>query len=245
MTRDVATRGAIALLALGGAMPTAALAANLQTGFYALHSHPDGNQSPPPYGLRLDGLNGDTSQEFTFDFDGQGAAMWLVLSGSGPSSWKMEITGQAYGGRDVGSAYANDQWLGLYDIDFTYDVSVESVPGDDDIWVVASSGENAGIITAPNGNQYLLEDKSNGSFTFRFGDEDNDAGHRGFDGISGWGWLMHGLIVPGAPTQTQHVVASDWLFTAEKSDVPTPGAVSLLAGALGLAGTRRRRRNAR
>ena len=241
MTRDAITRGAIGLIALAAILPSAANAVTLETGFYRLHNHPDGAIRTPHYGLRLDGLNGDDTQEFTFDFDHDNSAMFLLLSGSGPNSWTIDISGQSYGGRDVGAVYAADEWAGVYDISFTYDVSVQDVPGDDDIWVVSASGSNSGLVEAPNGNEYLLEDKSNGTYAFRLGDANDDNGHRGFDGISGWGWLMHGLISPQLQGGTQHVVSSDWLFTAEKTDTPTPGAISLLAGAIGISSTRRRR----
>lgn len=241
MTRDVATRGAITLVALAGILPTAANAAELESGFYRLHNHPDGAIRQPLYGLRLDGLSGNDADDFTFDFDHENSAVWLLLTDTGPNSYSIEISGQSWGGRDVGSSYAVDEWVGIYDFSFTYNVGVQDVPGDDDIWVVASSGSNSGLIEAPNGNLYLLEDKSNGSYNFRLGDENNDSGHRGFDGISGWGWLMHGLISPQLQGGTEHVVSSDWLFTAEKTDTPTPGAISLLAGAIGITGVRRRR----
>ncbi len=61
--------------------------------------------------------------------------------------------------------------------------------------------------------------------------------HRGFAGISGWGWVNHS----GAP---DHVVASDWLFTVG-APIPEPSAASTFAaGALVTLGAIRRRRRA-
>ena len=93
---------------------------------------------------------------------------------------------------------------------------------------------NSGTIQGPVGGVINLVDKADGGFTFRLGNEDNDAGHRGFAGISGWGWLVH------HPETLGHIAASDFLFTAELlPNIPTPGAAGLLLAA-GL-GLRRRR----
>jgi hypothetical protein len=62
-----------------------------------------------------------------------------------------------------------------------------------------------------------------------------DLGHRGFNGISGWGWLSY---VADDGTVLPHVYAADWLFTAEL--IPAPGAIALM-GMGGLLAARRRR----
>ncbi|MGE0302370.1 MAG: MYXO-CTERM sorting domain-containing protein [Phycisphaerales bacterium] len=177
--------------------------------------------------MRLDEMVNVTSGHdiFTFDFDHPASFMTLEYTGS-----TITISGFAFGGRDSGTGYFADQFLGLYTINFVYNVGVGLAAGDDDLEVVAPSFSNVGSIVGPGGSgvNSVLSDKDQGGFTFRFGDEDNDLGHRGFDGLSGWGWLM----VDG-----RHVANMDWIFTAE---VPAPGAAGVLAlGALAL-GRRRR-----
>jgi len=225
---------AVCAAALCVAVGTAS-GATIETGIYRLHNHPDGNARPPLYGLRLDELYDVTSGTdiFTFDFDHPSAAMFLEYTGT-----EIHIWGTVYGGRDVGSGYAADMHLGLYTVDFLYNLGVTLEPGDDDVIVdLPSSGYNYGTMLTPNGVTVELRDGhySGDQRDFRFGDEDNDAGHRGFDGISGWGWMFHRHS--GGSFYPYHS-NSDWLFTAEL--IPAPGTLITLVGALGLAGRRRR-----
>ncbi len=229
--------GVLACAALaGGAMYIAAPAgaALIQTGTYRLHNHPDGSANPPPYGARIDELYNVTGSHdiFTFNFDHPQSAMFLDYTGS-----TVRIYGVSYGGRDVGTNYANDQYLGVYAFDFLYNVGVGLAPGDDDVMVTLPYGQyNYGTMLTPLGDTVSLRDGhySGSQPDFRFGDENNDLGHRGFAGLSGWGWLFHAL--PGQPYV--NYPASDWLFTAEL--VPAPGMATLLLGA-GLLASRRRR----
>jgi uncharacterized protein (TIGR03382 family) len=219
--------GALALSALAGGTS----AAVIQQGTYDLHNHPDGNERPPLYGLRLDELYNATSNHdiFTFDFDDARSDMNMVITAN-----TIRIFGVVWGGRDTGSAYAVEATTGLYTVDFLFNVGVVQVPGDDDLGVLQSaSHQNHGTITSPTNDVIALVDEAmDFPYGFRLGDEDNDQGHRGFAGISGWGWLTHG------PDVNAHVASSDWLFTATL--VPTPGtsALALTAGAMLL---RRRR----
>ena len=210
---------------------------------YALHNHPDGDASPPQYGLRLDELFNATGGNdiYTFDFDNAASSMLMSVSAGGD---EIRIFGTVYGGRDTGGSYANDQYLGLYEVDFTYSMGVGPVPGDDDLQVLATMGSTNGGFIAPlaamdggpsvGGGQIALGETANGSgMTFRFGDENNDNGHRGFAGLSGWGWIS----VDGDPHAGQ---ANDWLFTADPEPIPEPATMSLLA--LGAVSLLRRRR---
>ena len=53
--------------------------------------------------------------------------------------------------------------------------------------------------------------------------EDDDLGHSGYVGISGWGWLKHG-------TPPVNVPQSDWLFVVDPNPyIPTPGSIGLSA----------------
>ncbi len=223
--------GAAVLAAAGVAAPAHADVLpdpGTSTVLYQLENHPDGSATPPSYGLRLDELYDVTSGHdiFTFDFEDAQSNMLMAFS-----SDTIRIYGTVYGGRDTGSGYANDGDLGLYTVDFTYSIGVQLDANDDDTIVLADM-QNTGSIITPRGDVIDLIDKSDGNYSFRLGDEDNDNGHRGFDGISGWGWLNHG----GGP----HVTASDWVFTVNPDPVPAPGAIALAALGLGFAGKRRR-----
>ena len=222
---------AVAAFAIAGL----AHGAVIQTGTYRLGNHPAANQNPPPYGIRWDELADVTSSNdvFSIGFEGAGTNMKMTFDGS-----SLHIFGTGFGGRDVGSAYANDQFLGFYQVDFTFSVGVGLAPGDDDLIVTAATGSNTGTIVLPDLTVVNIFDKATPDTgtgtTFRFGDEDNDLGHRGFAGLSGWGWLeIAGAVNPNA--------TRDFLFTATL--VPTPGSAAILA-LFGVTTIRRRRRRA-
>ena len=213
-----------------------ASAAFIPYGTYRLHDHPDGNDRPPLYGAKLNDLYDVTANidVFTFDFDHAGVSMFMDYTVG-----KLHIYGTAFGGRDVGTDYANDQYKGIYTFDMTYQWGVGLAPGDDDVLVnLPLNKYNYGSVVTPLGDTVLLRDGhySGSQPDFRFGDEDNDAGHRGFAGLSGWGWIFHAR--PGQ--DYTYVQDSDWLFTGTL--VPTPGSVSLAAAA-GLLAVRRNRRS--
>lgn len=214
----------------GLAIAAAAHGAVIVNGTYQLHNHPDGAARPPLYGMRLDELYNATAGHdvFTFNFDHAMSNMRMDVTNT-----TIRIYGVTWGGRDTGGSYAADAYAGLYTIDFTYAIGVANKPSDDDRWVKYSPDmQNAGSILTPLGHTIALRDKSNGTYQFRLGDEDNDLGHRGFAGISGWGWLNHG------PAGSPHIDSSDWLFTATL--IPSQGALALM-GLGGLVASRRKR----
>lgn len=212
----------------------------LGPGVYALANHPDGTAAEPYYGMRADGLRtGNANDIYTFDFEAPGAAMFLDVTEGVPGVYSFRIHGTAFGGRDTGSAYAPGE-SGMVQIDFTF-FGGSQVGGDDDLWVTGPGMTNGGTLSfisgSLSGETYSFVDKSNGSYTFRLGDEDNDAGHRGFAGISGWGWMNHNGPTGGTAPVGGHLDDTDWLFTVI---VPTPGSTVLL-GLAGLTTFRRRR----
>ncbi len=232
------TFGLTGAICLFFAAASQAPAAAILPGTYQLHNHPDGNARPPLYGLRLDELYNVTGSNdiFTFDFDHASSSMTMVYNNVAGT---IHISGITFGGRDTGTSYANDAYRGLYSVDFLYNVGVGPVPGDDDVWVVnAANNINKGSITPltaghPQQNTAtILGDVRNGSgMSFRLGDENNDLGHRGYNGISGWGWLsVNGNNHAGS--------ANDFLFTAVLIPEPT----TLALAAFGLVGLIRRRR---
>ncbi len=211
-------------------LSSAAHAVGITGGTYTLDNHPDGAASSPFYGLRLDGLlSGNSKDIYTFNFSEGGANMALTYDDVNNT---LQISGTAYGGLDQGSSYDNPE---LYSIDFTYR-NVLQVAGDDDLWVDGSqAGQNTGTITRQSsGDVYNLADfAGKNAYSFRLGDGDNNQGHRGHQGISGWGWLNH-APAPANPNDSPHLYSSDWLFTAEPVAVPesplTAGALAVLVG---------------
>src|SRR5262249_41160792 len=151
----------------------------------------------------------DAHDIFSFDFNNAQSNMTLTYTGS-----SIHISGVAFGGLAAGAGY-DPAWSGLWNIDFTYNSVTDLSPADDDIVVTKFNsqtriGSGTGSITWMDGTHApipLVDYAGSFTYTFRLGDEDNDLGHRGFDGISGWGWLNHG----GFP----HIGASDWLFIVE------------------------------
>jgi len=228
-----------AAIAVGAMLWSAggASGAAIQSGLYRLNNHPDGSARPPLYGARLDELYNATSGHdvFTLDFDDVNSAVFMTINAA---QTEIHIFGQAVGGRDNGSTHANDQYLGLYTVDFRYTLGVGPAGGDDDLQVSVPDMRNTGTIVTPLNDTIHLTDKatSNG-FSFRLGDENNDAGHRGFAGLSGWGWMNY---VNDAGAVQPHVESTDWLFTA-RYQIPAPGAMALV-GMGGMVLGRRRRR---
>lgn len=215
-----------------------ATAGTLPQGTYRLHNHPDGNQRPPLYGLRLDGLFGVSSEVYTFDFDDPRSEVRISVGATA-----MRIFGQAWGGEDTGGAYAADARTGLYSIDFTYTDGYRIAFPDDDRIVVGPNYSNTGSIVAPNGLGTFALGSYSGSFpfAFRLGDGDSNAGYRGFSGISGWGWLAVG---GGSASEQQgftHQDSQDWLFTVGAAVIPLPSAGGMGLAGLMLLGVRRRR----
>jgi hypothetical protein len=235
MTRRVGITGIVSCIMVAFVTQLAPAAA-ISNGTYQLENHDDGNSNPPPYGMRLDELYNTTGGNdiFTFDFEGAGANMMMTVTNT-----TIHIFGTALGGEDTGASHAANNYLGLYDIDFTYNVGVQSLePTDDDMAVIPpASGSNFGTLTPLNplhpsfGVDVVLSDILMG-VSFRLGDEDNDLGHRGHNGISGWGWLA----VDGQPHVGTH---DDFLFTAIL--IPEPATLGLLAFGLGAIALRRRR----
>ena len=187
-------------------------------GTYRISNHPDGNAQPPTYCLRLDKLFGSFST-ITFDCDHPDADLEMVVNGS-----TVTISGTVFGGKDRGSDYDPNE-SGLWTLNFTY-VNATTATGDDDLIVppggathngtgtiVPQFSTTSGTVIA--GTVYHLVDyECSYTYSFRLGDKDNDTGHRGYNGISGWGWLKY---CEGATcTDFRRPDTSDWLFTAEK-----------------------------
>lgn len=217
---------------------------------FELHNHPDGNESPPPYGLRLDELFDVTGGKdvFTFNFEAPGAAMTLVYDDGGTGNLNddtVTISGVVFGGLVTAGAHSDPLYTGLWDVSFSYTTNFVSAGGGSDIEIDPSSPSNSGTITpqfAVGGNPAndgvpipLVDETGNNDFSFKFNNTDNHrlggTGLSGPETYVGWGWLNHS----GEP----HVKASDWIFTGKV--VPEPSTAMLLGiGLLGVASRRQR-----
>ncbi|MCB1136495.1 MAG: hypothetical protein KDK78_09520, partial [Chlamydiia bacterium] len=197
---------ALSLFLMAAAPAQADTVPVLDPGTYQLHNHPDGNQAPPSYGLRLDELMNVSGGHdvFTFDFDHALSDVRMDLTAT-----SAHIYGTVFGGLDVGSAYSPGL-SGLWAIDFLYNDLTSLLPSDDDY--SHGTSNDSGTITQLFGAGIVKT--LNSYMGFRLGDTDNDLGYRGFAGISGWGWLSYG---------SKHIDSSDWLFTVgDRVNVPEP-----------------------
>lgn len=216
-----------------------AAGANAGVMTYTLMDHPDGNASPPPYGLRLDnifaGLASNSSGTTSFSFD---AALNDNTRDNVTLTYDdvmgtIVIEGEVFGG--VANGNMLDFGEGWYDFQMTYSVNVSEVGTG--LSVGQNDPANTGTLVS-QGNADVaagftidLFDQSNNTFLF-LQDDHRLAGHpqegQGF--FVGRGWVTtnsDGSNVAGT---------QDLLFIA----VPAPGAAAL-AGIAGLAATRRRR----
>ncbi|NEP51693.1 MAG: hypothetical protein F6K65_24015 [Moorea sp. SIO3C2] len=191
----------------------------LEDGTYKLCNHEDGTSfgNGNAHGLILTGLF-DKSQWKTgdisvFDFDHPDANMRISINGD-----EIRIFGTAFGHLDVDNNFGYDNTGGLWEIDFTYN-NVSNVSGDDDLAVDAQwAGINQGTIKQLYGDQLefdLNDEAGNNSVSFQLGNKTDNQGHRGFEGISGWGWLKE-------PDQ-EYVYHSDWLFTVKPEELTNEG----------------------
>jgi hypothetical protein len=223
---------------------------------YQLESHPDGNASSPTYGLRLDGLfTQDTNDIWTFDFDGSGSSMMLTYDSVAND---IRIYGTVLGGLDTGSMY-HSSLQGLWSVDFRYSANVTKGSAGSDTFfeVTGEDPSNMGTITplfnatgvAPASGEViqvnlgtaisLVDEQGSHSYSFRFNNTEDHRlagyGLSGPDTFVGWGWLNH--------SDQSHIYASDWLFTGSRTAVPLPAAIWLFgSGLLGLFGFGLRRR---
>ena len=230
-TNQLALAAAAVSATLLSVTAPSARAAVLDPGQYILLNHPS---EPSAWGLRLDELhNVNTSQQdiFLFDFEHSSSLVVMDLTGS-----TIRISGQVYGGYwRLGIGYVEGVHRGVYTLDMFYDDGLREAIGDDDLVIDTLDNSNTGSIITPAGQTIpLYDERGNEDYSLRVGDEDNDLGHRGFDGVSGWGWLNHG----GNPALHRQV--GDFLFAVGPL-IPAPGAGVMVAIALGVLAMRRRR----
>ena len=250
---------ALAVLAAGGSDPaTAALIS------YDLKNHPASAESPPPYGLRVDGVewwatngaHGGNSDTWTFDFEPGAACITCGVVGTLDTvANTFVISGTAWGGKDVGATYAPAPGPGRLEIDFTYvNVTIGTHNGHPSVTVFGNP-HGTGTIKFLDDNQSIGKDTvvhllghPPGMKPFVFKADDHRlAGycpHPACDDPVGRGWLKFVKYNPHGTITAHHKTSyQDWLFTSQR--VPEPSTLAMfgagLAG-LGLAGWCRRRR---
>jgi MYXO-CTERM domain-containing protein len=206
---------------------------------FDLSDHPDGNQNPPPYGLRYDGIFGSFGgavggvASFSFNAAQTDVTKTNMTLAIDTTAGSITISGDVYGGEDAGSVYGFGE--GWYTIAYTYSANVLQVANG---WkVTAFDGANSGTISSQgnadvgSGWSQTFYDQSTPSFLF-LQDDHRLAG----TGLEGTGlWVGRGWVTSNS-NGSNTSATQDWLFTG----VPTPG-VGGLFGLAGLGMIRRRR----
>jgi hypothetical protein len=224
------TLGVLILCAVGGAAQGAA---------YRLSDHPSSAATPPPYGLRLDGLfagqAGANGGITTFSFNTYGNTILRVIQNG--LDLDITINGTVYGGEDVGAGVG----FGAGDYQFSMTYTANVVATSEGWTVLANTGTNTGSLTALTGSlagmSWNLFDVASGADTFIFETDDwrlNPANpnHLPFLGWHvGRGWLdFDGSTTSGT---------RDVLFVGHMIPSPLAGAMAGV-GLMGVAARRRR-----
>ena len=206
---------------------------------FKLFDHPDSNQTPPPYGVRLDNIFGD-GKVTTFSMDTAEGVFLTVTEDAG--NLTINIAGMVFGGEDTGTALdMTHAGTGKYAIDFTYGFNVAA---DGTGWVVnPTSVNNNGTFNAVSlvngGNlsnfQFNLAENASGNHFKFLQDEHRLSGYpqagQGF-------WVGRGWLNDGSNANHNHT--QDFLFLGQMVPLPAPGLIGGV-GLLGLATMRRRR----
>ena len=162
-------------------------------GCYTLGNKVTGQVAPPNYGLRLDGLFGNASDHWTFDFEAPGTGVEMCHDGVGT----ITVDGIAFGGLDIG---------GQWDANETSFVEIHFV------WQNASCENGELLVLESNdGFGYGTVEWLNTGEVFTFSGKANGAGEVFlFDGSSGRdarGWVQWGNGLAGDFSMT--VTAND------------------------------------
>ncbi len=229
---------------------------------FELFDHPDGNENPPPYGLRFDDIlagSGGDGGVTTFSFD-TFADTILTVTDDMMGSITINISGNLFGG-EKDSGFGVGQWA----LDFNYTMNVAP---DGTGWIVTDNdSDNNGTLTkvgdeggVDDGTSFEFRDKSEmgGDTSFRFLQD----GHRlddfpdmaDMDPWVGRGWFKSLWYYDGDDDDDDDSRgwkktkgAHDFLFLGKEIDgdpgdpIPLPSAAGLGLVGLGVVVSRRRR----
>jgi hypothetical protein len=214
---------ATALTAFAGT----ALAGGTLIAQFDLQDHPDANENPPPYGLRVDGIIAPGTA--TLSINQFSDTVLSVFDDGGILS--INIQGTLWGGGVSGGSYISAE---AYEIDMNYVVGVSDLFGG---WNVSGfDAMNAGTLTRVSDNTefeiYGMPNLVDNVLNFR------PDGYR-LDGDDDT-WVGRGWITDQIDGTDPLDGERDWIFTAIDREIPAPGAAALLAMG-GLLSTRRRR----
>ncbi len=206
----------------------------------------NGNQSPPPYGLRLDGfLDVKNKNEVVFSLEGilfdvfddgtaklHGKVEIVEVNNKAPKSsvpieWNLDVRFRATTG-------PNSNWdYYLIDVDYSGDK-------------LGSHVELTNVDDPTKDYSHLWSFPEDGSKPFQVGLGANGKTSNTF-GASGWLGFHH--VLPDGKVYTRELASSDFLMDLEAIPVPVPEPSTLASGAIGIllvggGAWRRRRRSA-
>jgi uncharacterized protein (TIGR03382 family) len=201
-----------------------ASAGGLLIGEYQLGDHPNGNQNPPPYGLRLDNVLGSGIATLSIGYHND--TVLQVYDDGGDLS--IHISGTLHGGLVNGSGgYVS---AADYSVDFSYSVGVSASGGG---WIVTGfDAANMGTLTNLDTNDTIDLYAKGMPDTFLFLPDDHRLDTDAND------WVGRGWLTDQSDGSDPLGGTRDWLFTA--TEIPAPSALALM-GLGGLVSTRRRR----
>ncbi len=154
----------------------------IDPGIYRLSNHSSTEAEPLPYGLRFT----EMMDVYNFSFDEPGADVFLDYDGV-----DIRIHGKVWGGVEVGGSYNAPKF---WEMDLYYNNQIAAAAGDDDLIVQAGAGHTATVTRMSDSLEVTLSDYEGGvEYVLRLGDDDDDLGFEGVEGLSGWGWLHHPL----------------------------------------------------
>lgn len=189
-----------------------------------------GNESPPNYGIRLDGLYSNVSSDiYTFSFVDVDMTVDTVANTA-------ILGGSLLGGTEGNGENRDTDWIFNFtykDLDVDSDGSWEFVNG-------SSDGQGTISIDTVGGDSFDLVQwmGSDG-----FGPDGDGVNCRGTDGPwCGNGWLNHSIDPNNPPDswESTHLSASDFLYVG--TPVPEPSIIALFAaGLFGIGFVRRRK----
>lgn len=224
---------------------------------YNLFDHPDGNANPPPYGLRVDGIEYFYQSSILGNVPSVGISdTWLFSFGEPDTSNTtltlndaedlITIQGTLFGGRDANN---DSSGYGSVDLFYTYDVfNVGVFNGVNSFEFVNGSGTlkfNEQIQSiAMNQVFNLVNYGPNGLYRadgHRLNDFCPDSSNELCQRHVGRDWI--GLVVDPGDTDVFHTNYQDFLYTGSLVVIPLPAALPLFLTALaGLGGLAYRRR---